>query len=228
MAGVTERECAVEPLLSAYIDGELQPGEIDTVAGHLPGCGTCGPTFRAFKDMRSLIRGLDPVVLPAHLESDVVDAFAVPLSHAGDRLSAYLDGEITGTELDAVTIHLIGCNDCRSELHDIDAARTAIRSLPRIDPPALGDLYRLPVVSGDAGTSPPEDKPGGRLAHRWRVVAAAAVAAAVAVTVAVSLGDRDGTATIDLDRLADHHVARVAVGSGASVIPAVSPRQDVP
>lgn len=226
MAGMTPDMCPVEELLSAYVDGELQPGEIDTVAGHLPDCATCGPAFRALKDMRSAVRGLEMVELPDRLVEAVLEAFAIPLAHAGDKLSAYLDGEITGTELEAVTTHLVDCAECRDELHEIDGARTAIRALPRIDPPVFVDAPHQQVAPDDPAAT--GTRPAGRSARSRRLVVAAAAAAVITVTVAVSFGGDTAPATIDLDRLAERHVARVAVGSGASVIPAVAPRQGSP
>ncbi len=37
------------------------------------------------------------------------------MSHLGDRLSALVDGELDGAELDRAYAHLAGCTRCRSE-----------------------------------------------------------------------------------------------------------------
>lgn len=67
--------------------------------------------------------------------------------HAGELLSAYVDGELLGDELNRVAIHLETCLPCVSELRDIQHAKRALRSLPALEPPDsvarlghLGDL----------------------------------------------------------------------------------------
>ncbi|MBU1226075.1 MAG: zf-HC2 domain-containing protein, partial [Actinobacteria bacterium] len=57
------------------------------------------------------------------------------MNHPGDLLSALLDGELTPEEIGAVSEHLDMCAACRAELEATAAARTALRSLPVLDPP---------------------------------------------------------------------------------------------
>jgi hypothetical protein len=56
--------------------------------------------------------------------------------HAGDALSALLDGELDVAEADAIRSHLMECADCAAELDGVRAARRLLRSLPAVEPPA--------------------------------------------------------------------------------------------
>ena len=55
--------------------------------------------------------------------------------HSADRLSAYLDGELTSEENKDVAEHVLACRECRSDLQEFDRARIAIRALPGVDAP---------------------------------------------------------------------------------------------
>jgi anti-sigma factor RsiW len=57
------------------------------------------------------------------------------MSHSGELLSAYLDGELTGSEESAVVAHLEECAGCRMELADLHTARAMVRALPILDVP---------------------------------------------------------------------------------------------
>jgi anti-sigma factor RsiW len=57
-------------------------------------------------------------------------------NHAGELLSAYLDGELTSGEQAKVIAHLEQCPDCRTELADLHLARSMVRSLPVLEVPA--------------------------------------------------------------------------------------------
>jgi anti-sigma factor RsiW len=128
---------------------------------------------------------------------------AVAGFHLGDSLSAYLDGELDTSSVSNVTHHLAACGACRDQLQELDAARTAIRALPRLDLP-------IDVGTGTAGFSP----------HRLRRPIAIAVAAAVTATLGISMMRSEPVAPLDLDNLATRHNARVSVESSFSVIPA--------
>lgn len=57
------------------------------------------------------------------------------MTHLGDLLSAYLDGETSPQESRAVVDHLSSCERCRREMEDIHAARSALRALPILELP---------------------------------------------------------------------------------------------
>jgi RNA polymerase sigma-70 factor (ECF subfamily) len=74
--------------VSAYLDGELDPGTVAAVEGHLAGCPTCPPLYAALVGVRARLEGLrdpDSVVedavaarvrahVMAHVHADPADA----------------------------------------------------------------------------------------------------------------------------------------------------------
>ena len=98
MAGLTP-DCTVEELFSAYLDGELAPGELETVAEHLAGCTDCIAAFHDLKAVRSAVRTLPKLEVPERL---------LPTAHYGEGLSAYLDGALSTMEHEALSTHLSG------------------------------------------------------------------------------------------------------------------------
>lgn len=67
------------------------------------------------------------------------------IAHPGDLLSAWLDGELAPAEGAAVSAHLEGCPECAAERDEVEAARTALRALPLLEPPS-GVLLAIPAV----------------------------------------------------------------------------------
>ena len=126
--------CDIGELLSAYLDGELHEGELDRVDAHLGDCEDCILEFRHLKEARAALHMLPQLELPEWLIDQAI--------HLGPELSAYLDGELTTAEFPLVMAHLRDCSICREELHQLDAARTAVRALPRVEPPVFLDVRR--------------------------------------------------------------------------------------
>lgn len=201
MAGLTSSPCDIGELMSAYLDGELQAGELDHVVEHLGGCTHCILEFRHLKEARAAVRTLPRLEVPELL---------APSFHFGPELSAYLDGELPTEEQTQVFSHLQTCEECRDELHELDAARTAIRSLPGLEPPVLIEVHRGQHEARHFG-------------RRGRAVALAAGVAAAAVIAVGVAGDSTPETTIDLDSFTNQHVARASVEAGFTVIPAVGP-----
>lgn len=199
MAGLSTTCTAVEGLLSAYLDGELRGNEPAVVAHHLESCPECVGVLEAVREARAAVRALPMLDVPA---------LVAPAVHAGDGLSAYLDGELDAAAADSVAAHLAGCSVCREELQQLDGARTAVRALPRLDAPAA-------LVTDRTGAAR-----HGRLRRRAALVVAGAAAAAV---VAFAVSGPEHVAPLDLDSLATQHSARISVESGFSVIPATFP-----
>lgn len=202
MANVrSSNSCETVELASAYLDGQLQPGELDIVAEHLAECAKCIAEFHRLKEIRAALRTLPYLEIPERL---------LPDSHPGEQLSAYLDGQLDTSEHDFVISHIGFCTDCRLELHELDAARTAIRSLPGLDPPEFLSVHRERIEIE-------------RWSRRRVIAAGAGLAAAAAIVVAAFGPTTDPGGDLDINPLFDQHQARVSVQSGINVVPAFAP-----
>lgn len=56
-------------------------------------------------------------------------------NHAGELLSALVDGELSEDERQRVEAHLDGCSRCSHELHLLERSRAALLALPELEPP---------------------------------------------------------------------------------------------
>lgn len=194
------QSCDMAELITAYLDAQLEVGELDLVVEHLGECAECIAEFHSLKEMRAALRTLPFLEIPDRL---------LPDTHPGEQLSAYLDGQVNTLEHDFVISHLEFCTDCRLELHELDSARTAIRSLPGLEPPEFLDLHRERVER-----------------ERWtrrRVIAAGAGVAAAAALLVATFGPSAGPGDLDINPLFDQHQARVSVEPGFNVVPAFAP-----
>lgn len=104
------------------------------------------------------------------------------MTHPGDLLSAFLDGETSDEEAAEVLRHVETCGACRVELEDLATARAAVRGLPVLELPDG-------LAPRTARVTPIRSR---------RLAAIAAVAAAAVVTVAIGLGSL-GTDTVSID-----------------------------
>lgn len=198
--------CETVVLVSAYLDGQLQPGELDLVVEHLGECGECIAGFHQLKEIRAALRTLPFLEMPERLRPD---------THHGEQLSAYLDGQLDTMEHDFVISHLEFCTDCRLELHELDAARTAIRSLPGLDPPEFISIHKERVERE-------------RWSRRRVATAGVGIAAAAALVVATFGGSGPTGADVDINPFFDQHRARVSVESGIGAVPAFFPAGGTP
>jgi anti-sigma factor RsiW len=141
------------------------------------------------------------------------------MTHLGDRISAFVDGELDHDARDRVLSHLAQCRDCRSAAEEhrqlkVSVAAAAvpapsdalIRSLismsepgeptPRDRRPLAAGARRMPAVAQRPATAPSgrrEVRGPGRIAPRRRVVYVAAAGAlsvsAVAFAAAFAVGE---------------------------------------
>jgi anti-sigma factor RsiW len=195
MAGVTPDPSERDELFSAYLDGELTPDEVALVSEILEADEDAIASFHEIRTVRMRLRVLPEFEVPAAL---------LPDGHLGDRLSAYLDGELVTMEYRRVTRHLVDCSDCRMELQELDRARIAIRSLPGVD---TGLTDQIPVI-------PTRKK-------RRRYVAGgigAAAAAALILGITMTGGNQ---ATFTLEDLSTRHVARASAEPAFAILPAM-------
>jgi len=180
-------------LFSAYLDGQLTPDEVTIVSELLDGDEDAIREFVALRNVRTSLRMLPEFEVPAAL---------LPDGHLGDRLSAYLDGELVTLEHRRVTKHLVECSECRAELQELDRARIAVRSLPGVETTMTQEIAATP-----------------RRHRRRRIVAGgigAAAAAALVVGLAVGGGDEP---VLVLNDLATQHMARASAEPGFAVLP---------
>ena len=206
MPFVNDGPCDVGELLTAYLDVELADGELDEVVRHLGECMDCVLEFHEMKETRAALRSLPLLRAPDTL---------LPSAHYSTELSAYLDGELPTTQYQAVFRHVQGCADCRFSLGELDAARTAVRSLPGLEPPEFLQATRVAF----------NEKRG--IPMRF-AAAVAGIAAVAALVIGVRTASDTPVTSVDLDSFADRHVARASVEPGFQVIPALSPRSVAP
>ena len=82
------------------------------------------------------------------------------MSHLNEQLSALIDGELNGTELDRVNAHLAACEQCRSEAAGLRLRKRELRNLATTRPSE--DLTRrLLAMAGPGGPVPPRRQPIG-------------------------------------------------------------------
>jgi anti-sigma factor RsiW len=183
-------------LFSAYLDGELTRDEVAFVSQALEGNEEAIAEFHELRAVRTRLRMMTEFEVPAAL---------LPDGHLGDRLSAYLDGELPTLEHRRVTRHLVECVDCRAELQDLDRARIAIRSLPGVDAGSSGEVPVIPV---------PRKRRLGLIAGG----VGAAAAAALVLGITMTGGDQP---VFTLNDLAARHVARASAEPAFSIMPSV-------
>lgn len=128
------------------------------------------------------------------------------MTHLDELLSAYLDGETSPAESARVDQHLRECLRCRRSLIELNAARTAVRSLPTLELPAVF----LPQQ---------EATPFRRRKSVW-MGAAAAVAAGV-ITVATLL--TPASEPLDLSDVNRQLGARASLDTGPAPFKVVFP-----
>ena len=96
-----------------------------------------------------------------------------------EQLSAYIDGELTGTDRDDLEQHLRGCSDCSATVRALRGTLADMRALPQ---PVPSEQTSWALRSAIAKA---RKKPAERY-RRW-MVGAGTVAAAVIAIVAISL-----------------------------------------
>lgn len=117
------------------------------------------------------------------------------MTHLGELLSAYLDGELAGDEHNRVTTHLAVCTGCQEDLAGLHQARAAVRGLPILEAP------------GWVGPTAVAEAPS-----RHPVAWVAAVAAAVLVAtigIATWVSPTPGL-DLDFDDIANTHRVRAS------------------
>lgn len=90
------------------------------------------------------------------------------MTHLGEQLSALVDGELTGTELDRANAHVAACTICRAEANDLRRLKQDLRALGEVID--CGDMTRrLLAMPGQAGAPNLAAQPPARQLGRKRV-----------------------------------------------------------
>ena len=77
------------------------------------------------------------------------------MSHLGERLSALIDGELSGAELDRAHAHLAACEPCRAEAAELRELKQKLRGLMAGAPAEAAMTSRLIAMTGPGGPVPP-------------------------------------------------------------------------
>lgn len=118
------------------------------------------------------------------------------MTHASELISAYLDGELTAEERKRLHGHLSDCSRCVVEMEEMQAVRTAVRSLPILE-----------VPEGIVPEAESEVIP----LHRNRGVLVGAAAAVVALVIAVAALVTPPPETVSVNDLNSRFGARVSL-----------------
>lgn len=128
--------------------------------------------------------------------------------HEDERLSAFLDDELSDDDALEVTRHLAGCDRCLAELEDLRHARALLRGLPNLDPPA--------TIFSDAVAHASLERL--RWSRTVRLASVALLGTAVMSAAAFAAGGEDhGTVVPPVELFVVDHVVRV--GGGPMITP---------
>jgi anti-sigma factor RsiW len=137
-----------------------------------------------------------------------------PAGHEGDALSALLDGELSGADERRARAHLAACSACAAELEAVGQARSWLRALPPVDPPAG---FRRRLLEGATGEVV-------RLRTRRAGLAALAAGAAASVALLGLVSPGEPPATPRVGQLIESHATAVGGGDPVSqLVPAGVP-----
>lgn len=109
--------------LSAFADGELEPGETREARAHLDACARCSAELAAFTRLDNVLLSTAPVDCAGSL----------------DLRSALLDGQLTAAEAAIARAHIQGCRRCAADEVAWLASGQALRLLPAALPSARVD-----------------------------------------------------------------------------------------
>jgi anti-sigma factor RsiW len=131
------------------------------------------------------------------------------MRHPSESISAYLDGELSGNERDDFVAHIGSCGRCARELEEIQAVRSAVRSLPVLE------LPRGLISEADAEIIP---------LRRHRGLWVGAAAAVLAIVVAVAALVTPAPAPLTAEDLASRFGARVSLDPAFGPAKVVAPQ----
>jgi len=120
--------------LSAYADGELEPGEAREARVHLDACGRCSADLAALTRLDHALIAVPPVTCVGSV----------------DLRSALLDGQLTTAEMAIARDHIAGCRVCGADEIAWLASEQALRMLPVAVPSARVDAAMRRLIESGA------------------------------------------------------------------------------
>jgi anti-sigma factor RsiW len=90
------------------------------------------------------------------------------MSHLGTMISALIDGELAGAELDRANAHLAGCDACRTEAAQLRLLKRELSALAELDEAdaVTRRLLAMACQSGPVPARPLSRRPGRRARRR--------------------------------------------------------------
>jgi anti-sigma factor RsiW len=90
------------------------------------------------------------------------------MSHLGTMISALIDGELAGAELDRANAHLAGCAACRTEAAQLRQVKRELSALGELDAAdaVTRRLLAMTYASGPVTARPLSRQPGRRVRRR--------------------------------------------------------------
>jgi anti-sigma factor RsiW len=90
------------------------------------------------------------------------------MSHLGELLTAFLDGELTGAEQDRVTAHLVRCERCRTEAASLRELKERLRSLTGVPADTGAELAKRLLALPDTASRTVGSSATARVRRRAR------------------------------------------------------------
>jgi anti-sigma factor RsiW len=134
------------------------------------------------------------------------------MTHLGERLTDFVFGELSASDMEDARRHLDTCADCRNHVEQFDRTRSMLKMAPDVEPP------RHIVFEFE--------KP--RAIWRWLVPAAVAAAVLVAVLIATPMQIQWQNSQLTITFGAGFTPARAGLQPASTPLPAVTAPQPQP
>ncbi|MEA3402576.1 MAG: zf-HC2 domain-containing protein [Armatimonadota bacterium] len=129
--------------IQSLVDGELDPRGRRSIEAHLQSCERCRRIAGRLRDLSETLRSIAPPTPPADLQGRILSAASeaprarqLTCSECTELASAYIDGELFGSERDAFEAHVFTCEACYAALKHMERTALVIRETPRTAAPA--------------------------------------------------------------------------------------------
>lgn len=173
--------------IQALIDGELDAHARRGVEAHLQGCVTCAAIAARLRGVSQVLCAVPRAAAPPDLHERILSAVGraprvvePACAECAEMASAYVDGELSGTDRDAFEAHVFTCPTCYAALTHTEGPAQVLRATPRHAPP--DDLFERITAAVAA-----EQDSAVRFTWRRALAVGAGLAAAAAIMAALLL-----------------------------------------